>query len=121
MTVGVVCIVGVFSGAGVAVMGLVGVTTLHPQGASDPELPPTPEAVPSSSKDSSRVVCKEGLWFGKVLPCLVVKPSFGGVAILTGPNVVIVRLGPRSLGPMSPGLITPCGLVLSLHHPYKVA
>jgi hypothetical protein len=61
------------------------------------------------------------LWFGKVLPCLVAKPSFGGVAALTSPHVATVRLGPRALGPMSHGLITTCGLVLSLHHPYPVS
>jgi hypothetical protein len=61
------------------------------------------------------------LWFGKVLPCLVAKPSFRGVAVLTGPHVVVVRLGPRALGLMPPGLITPCGVVLSLHHHYPVA
>jgi hypothetical protein len=60
------------------------------------------------------------LWLGKVLPCLVVKPSFGGVATLMGPHAVTVRLGPRALGPMPPGLITPCGVVLSSHHPYPV-
>jgi hypothetical protein len=61
------------------------------------------------------------LWFGKVLPCLVAKPSFGGVAALTGPHAMTVRLGPRALEPMPPGLITPCGVVLSLHHPYPMA
>jgi hypothetical protein len=61
------------------------------------------------------------LWFGKVLPCLVAKPSFGGVAILTGPYATTIRLGPRALGPMSSSLITPCGVLLSLHHPYPVA
>jgi hypothetical protein len=61
------------------------------------------------------------LWFGKVLPCLVAKPSFRGVAALTGPQATTIRLGRRALGPMLPGLITPCGVVLSLHHPYPVA
>jgi hypothetical protein len=37
------------------------------------------------------------LWFEKVLPCLVVKPSFGGVAALTGPHAVTIRLGPEPL------------------------
>jgi hypothetical protein len=61
------------------------------------------------------------LWFGKVLPCLVAKPSSGVVAALTGQNVTTVRLEPRALGPMPPGLITPCWVVLSLDHPYSVA
>jgi hypothetical protein len=50
----------VFSGAVVAVIGSVGVTTLHPQGSGDPKLPSTLEVAPSSSEDSSRVVCKDG-------------------------------------------------------------
>jgi hypothetical protein len=58
------------------------------------------------------------LWFRKVLPCLVAKPSFGAVAALMGPHVVTVRLGPRAPGPMPPGLITPCGVVLSLHQAF---
>jgi hypothetical protein len=57
----------------------------------------------------------------KVLPCLVAKPSSGVVAALTGQNATTVRLGPRALGPMPPGLITPCWVVLSLDHPYSVA
>jgi hypothetical protein len=61
------------------------------------------------------------LWFRKVLPCLVAKPSFGGVAALMGPHVMTVRLWPRALGLMPPSLITPCGVVLSLHHTYPVA
>jgi hypothetical protein len=60
------------------------------------------------------------LWFRKVLPCLVAKPSFGGVAALMGSHPVTVMLGPRALGPMPPGLITLWGVVLSLHHPYPV-
>jgi hypothetical protein len=53
--------------ASVMVMGLVGVTMLHPQGLGDPELhspPLAPEAVLSSSEDSSRVMRREGdpLW-----------------------------------------------------------
>jgi hypothetical protein len=60
------------------------------------------------------------LWFRKDLPCFVVKPSFGGITALAGPHVATVRLGPRAHGPMPPGLITPCGVVLSLHHPYPV-
>jgi hypothetical protein len=64
---------------------------------------------------------KLSLWFGKVLPCLVAKPSVGGVAALMGPHAATVKLGPRALGPMLPGLITPCGVVLSSHHPYPVA
>jgi hypothetical protein len=54
----------------------------------------------------------------KVLPSLVAKPLFGRVATLTGPHVVIVRPGPRSLGPMPSGLITPCRVVLGSYHPY---
>jgi hypothetical protein len=50
----------VFSNASVVVMGSVRVTTLHPQGLGDLELPQVPEAVASSSKDSSRAVCKDG-------------------------------------------------------------
>jgi hypothetical protein len=61
------------------------------------------------------------LWFRKVLPCLVAKPSFGGVAALTGPHAATAKLGPRALGLMPPGLITPCEVVLSLHHPYSMA
>jgi hypothetical protein len=55
---------GVFSGVGVTVMGLVGVTMLHPQGSGDPDLPSAPEVAWSSSEDSSRVVHREGdpLW-----------------------------------------------------------
>jgi hypothetical protein len=54
----------VFSGAGVTVMGPVGVTMLHPQGSGDLDLPSVPEAVWSSLEDSSRVVHREGdpLW-----------------------------------------------------------
>jgi hypothetical protein len=61
------------------------------------------------------------LWFEKVLPCLVTKPSFAGVTALMDPHATTVRLGPRAVGPMPPGLITPCGVVLSSHHPYLVA
>jgi hypothetical protein len=61
------------------------------------------------------------LWFRKVFPCLVAKPSFVGVTALTGPHVMTVRLEHRALGLMPPDLITPCGVVLSLHQPYPVA
>jgi hypothetical protein len=61
------------------------------------------------------------LWFRKVLPYLVAKPSFGGGTALTGPHVMTVRLGPRALALMTPGLITPSGVVLSLHHAYPVS
>jgi hypothetical protein len=61
------------------------------------------------------------LWFMNVLTFLVAKPSFGGLAALTGPYAVTVRLGPRALRPMAPSLITPCEVVLSSHHPYLVA
>jgi hypothetical protein len=56
----------VFSGAGVMVMGSVGVTTLHPQRPGDlvSPWPPVPEVAPSSFEDSSRAVRREGdsLW-----------------------------------------------------------
>jgi hypothetical protein len=58
------------------------------------------------------------VWFGKVLPWLVSMPSFVGVAALMAPQCGV---GPRTLGPMPPGLITPCGVVLSSYHPYPVA
>jgi hypothetical protein len=41
-------------------MGTVGVTTLHPRGLGNPEVPPPPEVVSPLSEDSSRTVCKEG-------------------------------------------------------------
>jgi hypothetical protein len=50
----------VFSGAGVAVMGSIGVTTLHPQGPRDPDLPLAPKAVPPSSEGTLRAVCRDG-------------------------------------------------------------
>jgi hypothetical protein len=50
----------VFSGTGIAVMGSVRVTTLHPRRPGDPELSPVPEVAPSSSKDSSRAVHRDG-------------------------------------------------------------
>jgi hypothetical protein len=34
------------------------------------------------------------LWFGKVLPCFIAKPSFGGVTTLTSPHAATIRLGP---------------------------
>jgi hypothetical protein len=40
------------------------------------------------------------LWFEKVVPYLVAKPSFEGVAALTGLHVMTVKLGPRALGLM---------------------
>jgi hypothetical protein len=46
--------------SGVAVMGSVGVTTLHPRWSGDPELPLTFEIALSLSKDSSRAVCRDG-------------------------------------------------------------
>jgi hypothetical protein len=51
---------GAFSGGGVVVMGAIRVTTLHPRGLRSPELPPLPEAMPPSSKDSSWMVWTEG-------------------------------------------------------------
>jgi hypothetical protein len=60
----------------------------------------------------------QSLWFGKVLPCLVVNPFFGGVPTLTSPHAAAVRSGPRALGPTLSGPITPCGVVLSSDHPY---
>jgi hypothetical protein len=38
-----------------------------------------------------------------------------------GPHATTVRLGPRALGLMLPGLITPCGMVLNSHYPYPGA
>jgi hypothetical protein len=60
MIIGVVWRAGVFIGAGIVAMGPVRVTTLHPQGWGDPDLPLAPEAVPSSSKDSLRAVRRDG-------------------------------------------------------------
>jgi hypothetical protein len=59
MTIRIVWRVGVFSRAGVAMMGLVEVTTLHPRGSGDPVLPPVLEAAPPSLDDSSRAVCRQ--------------------------------------------------------------
>jgi hypothetical protein len=56
MTVVMVWRAGVFSGAGVVMMGSVTVTTLHPQGSGYPELPLVPEVAPSSLEDSLRAV-----------------------------------------------------------------
>jgi hypothetical protein len=50
----------VFSSAGVAMMGSVGVTTLHPRGLGDPELPRAPKVKPSSLEDSLRTVHRDG-------------------------------------------------------------
>jgi hypothetical protein len=41
-------------------MGTVGVTTLHPRGSGNLELPPLTEVVSHSSEDSSRMVCIDG-------------------------------------------------------------
>jgi hypothetical protein len=60
VTVGTVRSTEVLSDAGVVVMGTLGVTMLHPQGLGDPKLPPSPEEVPLSSKESSRAVCNDG-------------------------------------------------------------
>jgi hypothetical protein len=60
MTIRMVWSVGVFFGIGVVVVGIVGVTTLHPRGPGDPELAPVPEVVPPSMEESSRAVCKDG-------------------------------------------------------------
>jgi hypothetical protein len=51
---------GVFSGAGVVMMGTVGVTMLHPCRLGDPELPSPPKVVLPSSKESSKAVCQDG-------------------------------------------------------------
>jgi hypothetical protein len=51
---------GVLSSVAVLVMGTFEVTTLLPQGPGDPELPPAPEVVPSSLKESSRAVWIDG-------------------------------------------------------------
>jgi hypothetical protein len=50
----------VFSGASIMVMGSGKVTTLHPQGLGDPELPPMLEAEPSLSEDYSSAVYRDG-------------------------------------------------------------
>jgi hypothetical protein len=55
----------VFSRSGVMMMGSVEVTTLHPRGPGDPELPPPAlEAAPSSLEDASRAMSGDGdpLW-----------------------------------------------------------
>jgi hypothetical protein len=59
-----VCRAGVLPRTGVAMMGSVEVTTLHPQGPGYPKLPPALDVDVSSSEDSPRVVCREGdlLW-----------------------------------------------------------
>jgi hypothetical protein len=49
------------SGIGIFVTVSVGVTMLHPHGAGDPELTSVLEAELSSSKVSSRVVCRDGI------------------------------------------------------------
>jgi hypothetical protein len=51
--------IGVFSGAGVVMMGSVEVTTLHPRGPADPKLPLVPDAMMSSSEDSPWAVRSE--------------------------------------------------------------
>jgi hypothetical protein len=58
-TVGMVKSTEVLSGDGVVEIGIVGVTTLHPREPGKPEPPPL-EAVLPSSKDSSRMVCRDG-------------------------------------------------------------
>jgi hypothetical protein len=50
--------------------------------------------------------------------CLVTKPLLGGVAALAGPHAVTARSGPKAIGPMMSGLITPRGAVLSSDHSY---
>jgi hypothetical protein len=64
MTVGMVWRAEMFIAACVVMMGSVEVTTMHPRGSGDPELPPMPKVAPSSSEDSSRAVHREGnpLW-----------------------------------------------------------
>jgi hypothetical protein len=59
-TVGMVRSVIVFSGGGLVVMEAVGVTTLHPRGSGNPELPPSTKAVSPSLEDFSRMVCTKG-------------------------------------------------------------
>jgi hypothetical protein len=59
MTVRIVWRVGVFSRAGVAMMGSVEVTTLHPRGSGDLVLPLVLEVGPPSLDDSSRAVCRQ--------------------------------------------------------------
>jgi hypothetical protein len=60
----------------------------------------------------------QSLWFGKVLPCLVAKPFFGGVATHMSPQAATVKPGPRALGLTLSDLITPHGLMPSSDHPY---
>jgi hypothetical protein len=60
VTVGMVKSTKVFSGAGVVGMGTIRITTLHSLGPGDPELPLAPKAVPPSSEEFSRAVCKDG-------------------------------------------------------------
>jgi hypothetical protein len=60
MTVGMVRSTDMFSSGGVVVMGTIRVTMLHPQGLGVRQLPPSLEAMPPSSEDSSRMVCKDG-------------------------------------------------------------
>jgi hypothetical protein len=50
----------VFFSISVVMMGIVRVTTLQPRGSEDPELPPSPEALPPSLEESLRTVCKYG-------------------------------------------------------------
>jgi hypothetical protein len=56
--------------------------------------------------------------FGKVPPSLAPKLFLGEVTALRGLHAMTVRLGPRALGPTLPGLVTLCGVVPSLVHPY---
>jgi hypothetical protein len=60
MTVGMVRSTGVFSGTDVVVIGIVRVTIVHSHCQGIQSSPPSPMAVPPSSKESSRAVCKDG-------------------------------------------------------------
>jgi hypothetical protein len=59
-TVGVVRSTGVSSSIGVVAMETIGITTLHPRGSREPELPPLSKPVSLSSGESSRTVCRHG-------------------------------------------------------------
>jgi hypothetical protein len=59
-TIRMVRSVGVFSGGCVMVIGIVGVTTLHPHGMGRPELPLLFMVLSSLSVDSLRTMCSDG-------------------------------------------------------------
>jgi hypothetical protein len=59
-TVAMVRGIEVPSGGGMVMMGIVGVTTLHPRDMGKSELPPLLEVMSPSSVDSLRIVCSDG-------------------------------------------------------------